>query len=128
MPTDMCPLVSRSFRLVPRLQAGGTAAQWVPRGTAAVALQLAVALPVLGGTRATPASSTGPSRPGCPILLPCTRGSVSVRWVALLAVGSVPLCCALLSRQALCSSARAPGHLLSLPARLGFKAAGLCKR
>ena len=32
MPTDMCPLVSGSFRLVPRLQAGGTAAQRVPRG------------------------------------------------------------------------------------------------
>ena len=77
---------------------------------------------------ATSAASTGPSRPSCPILLPCTRGSVSVRWVVLLVVGSVPLCCALLSRQALCSSAWAPGHLLSLPAWLGFKAAGLCKR
>lgn len=32
VPTDMCPLVRRSFRLAPRLQAGGTAAQWVPQG------------------------------------------------------------------------------------------------
>lgn len=35
--------MSGSFRLAPRLRAGGTAAQGVPRGAAAVALQLTVA-------------------------------------------------------------------------------------